>query len=316
MERPQREHGDWATNVALQLAKPAGRPPREIAQRARRPARRGARDQERGRRRSRLPQHHPGRRRGRRAGPHDRRGRRRPTAPATLWPGRTINLEFVSANPTGPIHLGGTRWAAVGDALARILERQRRRGRPASTTSTTTAPRSTGSPARCWPRARGRAGARGRLRRRVHRRHRRRGSLADASRGRPTRTCRTTQAQEVFRAHRRRADVRRDQGDSLHDFGVDFDVYFHENSLHESGAVDARRRPAARARAHLREGRRRRGCAPPTTATTRTASSSSRDGEPAYIAGDLAYYLDKRERGFDRVDHHARRRPPRLHRRG
>src|SRR5690606_31583055 len=35
--------------------------------------------------------------------------------------GKRINLEFVSANPTGPIHLGGTRWAAVGDALARIL---------------------------------------------------------------------------------------------------------------------------------------------------------------------------------------------------
>src|SRR5699024_11651495 len=36
--------------------------------------------------------------------------------------GRRINLEFVSANPTGPIHLGGTRWAAVGDALGRVLE--------------------------------------------------------------------------------------------------------------------------------------------------------------------------------------------------
>ena len=34
-----------------------------------------------------------------------------------------INLEFVSANPTGPIHIGGTRWAAVGDSLARILRR-------------------------------------------------------------------------------------------------------------------------------------------------------------------------------------------------
>ena len=33
-----------------------------------------------------------------------------------------VNLEFVSANPTGPIHLGGTRWAAVGDSLGRTLE--------------------------------------------------------------------------------------------------------------------------------------------------------------------------------------------------
>ena len=38
--------------------------------------------------------------------------------------GKKINLEFVSANPTGPIHLGGTRWAAVGDALGRILTAQ------------------------------------------------------------------------------------------------------------------------------------------------------------------------------------------------
>lgn len=58
-----------------------------------------------------------------------------------------INLEFVSANPTGPIHIGGTRWAAVGDALGRLLSTQA----PAwcaNTISTTTAPRSTGSPAR------------------------------------------------------------------------------------------------------------------------------------------------------------------------
>mgnify|MGYP001762207792 FL=1 len=38
--------------------------------------------------------------------------------------GKRINLEFVSANPTGPIHLGGTRWAAVGDALGRVMEAQ------------------------------------------------------------------------------------------------------------------------------------------------------------------------------------------------
>jgi arginyl-tRNA synthetase len=35
--------------------------------------------------------------------------------------GVKINLEFISANPTGPLHLGHTRWAAVGDALGRVL---------------------------------------------------------------------------------------------------------------------------------------------------------------------------------------------------
>src|SRR5690606_39596391 len=35
--------------------------------------------------------------------------------------GTSVNLEFISANPTGPLHLGHTRWAAVGDAMARVL---------------------------------------------------------------------------------------------------------------------------------------------------------------------------------------------------
>lgn len=38
-----------------------------------------------------------------------------------LFKGETINIEFISANPTGPLHLGHTRWAAVGDAIARVL---------------------------------------------------------------------------------------------------------------------------------------------------------------------------------------------------
>lgn len=40
---------------------------------------------------------------------------------SNLLAGRKINLEFVSANPTGPLHLGHTRWAAVGDSLGRVL---------------------------------------------------------------------------------------------------------------------------------------------------------------------------------------------------
>ena len=155
VERPRnRDHGDWSTNIALQLAKAAGVPPREVADAL--AARLGdvAGRQGRRRRRPGLPQHHPGRRRRRaswpapssRPGPAYGRG--------DAEPGTRINLEFVSANPTGPIHLGGTRWAAVGDALARILQAAGRRGRPGSTTSTTTARRSTGSRARCWPRPR------------------------------------------------------------------------------------------------------------------------------------------------------------------
>ena len=47
--------------------------------------------------------------------------RARPMATPDVLDGQRINLEFVSANPTGPIHIGGTRWAAVGDALGRLL---------------------------------------------------------------------------------------------------------------------------------------------------------------------------------------------------
>ena len=91
--------------------------------------------------------------------------------------GHHINLEFVSANPTGPIHIGGTRWAAVGDALGRLLATQgaevvreyyfndhgaqidrfsnsliaAAKGEPPPTTATR-ATTSRTSPPRCWPR--------------------------------------------------------------------------------------------------------------------------------------------------------------------
>jgi arginyl-tRNA synthetase len=122
VERPRsREHGDWATNVALQLAKGAGLPPREVATRlaTRLAAVSGIKA---------VDVAGPGflnitldaasagelARTIVEAGAAYGRG--------DAEAGKRINLEFVSANPTGPIHLGGTRWAAVGDSLARILE--------------------------------------------------------------------------------------------------------------------------------------------------------------------------------------------------
>jgi arginyl-tRNA synthetase len=121
VERPrQREHGDWATNVALQLAKKAGTTPRALAEDL--AARLGAT---------------PGVKAVDVAGPGflnitldagaagelartivaagDAYGR------SDALAGQVHNLEFISANPTGPLHIGHTRWAALGDALARIL---------------------------------------------------------------------------------------------------------------------------------------------------------------------------------------------------
>ena len=123
VERPrQKEHGDYATNVALQLAKKAGMNPRELA----------------GQIQERLVKLdgiaaveiagpgflnvtvEAGAQAEVAAAGRGRGGRVRPFA--SPWLVEKINLEFVSANPTGPLHLGGVRWAAVGDALGRVLE--------------------------------------------------------------------------------------------------------------------------------------------------------------------------------------------------
>ena len=122
MERPRNpEHGDYASTLALQLSKKVGVPPRELAaalaeQLGRAPGIKSVEIAGPG-----LPQHPARRRRRRAARPGDRRGRRgvRPQRPRS--PAQKINLEFVSANPTGPVHIGGVRWAAVGDALSRLL---------------------------------------------------------------------------------------------------------------------------------------------------------------------------------------------------
>ena len=93
-----------------------------------------------------------------------------------------------------------------------------------------------------------------------------------------------------------------------------FDVYFNEKDLHDRGELRRTRWTGCASRATSTRPTARSGCAPPTSATTRTGCCASRDGDWTYFAADCAYYLDKRERGFDRVVYHARRRPPRLHR--
>ena len=122
VERPrQRDHGDWSTNVAMQLAKQAGTNPRDFAVTLveRLIAADGIDSAEV-------------------AGPGFINIRLAADAAGMLAKGivdygkdygrgesltsHTVNLEFVSANPTGPMHMGGARWAAVGDSLARLLE--------------------------------------------------------------------------------------------------------------------------------------------------------------------------------------------------
>ena len=152
----------------------------------------------------------------------------------------------------------------------------------------------------------GRAGARGRLRRRLHRRDRRARSSPSAP------TCSSSaddEAQEVFRAEG--VELMFDEiKQSLHDFGVDFDVYFHEDDLHESGAVSGRS-SGSPSSATPTSRTARSGCATEQFGDDKDRVIIKSDGEGAYLSGDLAYYLDKRERGFDRcfimlgADHHG-----------
>ena len=175
VERPRNpEHGDYATNVALRTAKKAGVPPRDLA--------------------TWLAEELAGKdgiASAEIAGPGFINLRLAADAQGGIvadvlaggasyghgddYSGRNVNLEFVSANPTGPLHLGGTRWAAVGDALGRVLaargakvvarvllQRRGRSDRPLRPLAGGRGPR--------------RAHARGRLRRRLHRRDRRPGA--------------------------------------------------------------------------------------------------------------------------------------------
>lgn len=309
VERPrQREHGDWATNVALQLAKKAGVPPRVIAEDL---AKRLAA--------------HPGVKSVDIAGPGflnitldaaaaGELARKILAQGATYGnndseAGTRINLEFVSANPTGPIHIGGVRWAAVGDSLARVLQASgaevtreyyfNDHGAQIDRFARSLLARAKGQDAP-------EDGYGGQYISDIAE-----AVIAEAiAAGDPDpRTLPDAEAQEVFRS-RGVARMFDEIRTALHDFGVDFDVYFHEDSLHESGAVE-------RAVQRLREGGHVFEADGATwLRTTDFGDDKDRviiktDGEAAYIAGDIAYYLDKRERGFDDViimlgaDHHG-----------
>jgi arginyl-tRNA synthetase len=302
VERPRnRDHGDWATNVALQLARAAGVPPRRLAETL-------------AERLGRVP----GVKSVDVAGPGflnvvlDAAAAgelaRTVVEAGTAYgrgaaaAGQRVNLEFVSANPTGPIHLGGTRWAAVGDSLARVLEATgadvvreyyfNDHGAQIDRFARSLLARARGEAA---PED-GYGGAYvGEIAAEVVRR------VPDA--------LDAADPQEVFRREGVAlmfAEIRA----ALHDFGVDFDVYFHEDDVHTSGAVD-------RAIARLTEaGRMYRQDGALWLRTTEFGDDKDRvvvksDGAPTYFAGDLAYYLHKRERGFDRAiimlgaDHHG-----------
>ncbi|HET8986474.1 MAG TPA: hypothetical protein VFN03_12015, partial [Trueperaceae bacterium] len=122
LERPKnRDHGDWALNIAMKLAKPLGTNPRELATALAAgigtiPGVAGVDVAGPGFINIRLDAAAAGAIAKSIVDGGEAYGRNDTLA------GQSINLEFVSANPTGPLHIGHTRWAALGDAMRRLLE--------------------------------------------------------------------------------------------------------------------------------------------------------------------------------------------------
>ncbi|MGH3900399.1 MAG: arginine--tRNA ligase [Pseudonocardiaceae bacterium] len=302
VERPRDpEHGDYATNVALQTGRKAGVAPREFA----------------GWLAEALAQH-PGVRTAEVAGPGFLNLRLAADAQGEIvaqvlaagehfgarqeLAGRQVNLEFVSANPTGPLHLGAARWAAVGDALGRILAfagaavtREyyfNDTGAQIDRFVASLVAVASGQPAPA-------DGYRGDY-------------IADIAAEVVRREPGALQAADRDEVFRRVGvglmfdAIKR----SLHEFGTDFDVWFHEQSLHDSGAVDAAvARLKASGALYFADGAWWLRSSEYGDDKDRPVIKS--DGAPAYIAGDIAYYLDKRARGFDLclyllgADHHG-----------
>lgn len=304
VERPKiREHGDYATNAALALAKQAGRPPRELAA---------------------LIQQRllgsPGIADVQIAGPGflnitvDRAVQGELAQQVVLagsqygrvedLAGISINVEFISANPTGPLHLGHTRWAALGDALARVLEAAgaqvarefyiNDRGVQMDRFGLSIAAAANGQPI---PEDGYHGGYIYDLAAAVLSEHPEYADLPDDG------------VLEAFREAGYRLQLKQQQ-DVLHLFRTDFDVWYSERYLHDSGAVD-------RGLAKLREqGHVYELDGAVWLRTTDFGDDKDRvlikaDGEMTYFASDTAYYVDKRARGFDiniyllGADHHG-----------
>jgi arginyl-tRNA synthetase len=218
--------------------------------------------------------------------------------------GQKINIEFISANPTGPLHLGHTRWAVLGDALGRVLSAA------GATVSREFYINDRGVQMNHFA-----------------------DSIVAAALGEPTpeegyqgayiaHLAKAVEAESpgIFDlpADERRAAVRakgyeiqlREQQQQLESFNTHFDVWFSELSLHESGSV-----PQTLKRledlGHVYESDGALWMRTTDFGDDKDRVLIKSDGELTYFASDTAYYLDKRARGFDHciyllgADHHG-----------
>jgi arginyl-tRNA synthetase len=298
LDRPKnRDHGDYATSVALQLAKSAGKQPRQVAE-----ILQGAISKLAGVSSVDI------------AGPGFinitlNRSNQAELVRTILRAGKNygsgsslngvaINLEFISANPTGPLHLGHTRWAAVGDALGRVLSaagaqvsrefyiNDRGRQMDLFGQSVQAAAQGKAIPEDGYQ-----------------------GEYIKDLAVQVLATEPKISTSEDFREAAYRVQLA-EQKSVLDTFKTHFDTWFSERSLHDSGAVE-------HGLAKLREqGHVFESDGAIWLRTTDFSDDKDRvlvkeNGELTYFASDTAYYINKRERGSDiciymlGADHHG-----------
>ena len=304
LERPKdRDHGDYATSIALQLAKPAGKNPREVAQII-----------------CDLLAGTEGISKVDIAGPGfinitlNRANQAelvttilkatKDYGKGSALAGVRINLEFISANPTGPLHLGHTRWAAVGDSLGRVLSAAgadvkrefyiNDRGNQMDLFGASVEAAALGNPI---PED-GYQGA----------------YIADLAKEVVASNASITSLPEGERhpAFREAAYAvqLKDQQRVLDTFGTHFDVWFSERSLHDQGAVE-HGLEKLRSQGHVFEEEGAIWLRTTDFGDDKDRVLTKSDGSLTYFSSDTAYYINKRERGFDiciymlGADHHG-----------
>jgi arginyl-tRNA synthetase len=304
VSRPKNpEHGDYASPVALQLGKAARRPPREVAELLADRLRKDGGV-------ARVDIAGPGflnitlapdalgelARTVVRAG--DAFGR------APERKGVRINVEFVSANPTGPVTLASTRWAAVGDALVRIFDAAgydtaaeyyvNDAGVQIARFGASVLAAAKGEPIPA-------DGYHGAYIAEIATR-----LLSDD----PGLLAASDEAALAITTRDGLAMMLSEITATLERFGVHFDLWKSERSMHDSGALDAAVADL-RAQGHVYEADGAIFLRTTDFGDDKDRALVKSDGQPTYFCADAAYYRDKRHRGFDKVvmllgaDHHG-----------
>lgn len=304
LERPKnREHGDYATSIALALAKPTGKSPRSVAEIVQRGLEGNAEIE-------RIEIAGPGfinitlAKASQGAVVHTILNEKEKYGRSGILSGTRVNLEFISANPTCPLHLGHTRWAAVGDALASVLAA----GGAEVTREFYINDRGTqmdlfGASLRAAAlgQARPEDGYQGDyindLAKLIVAQHPDYLTLDEA------------QGIPAFREAGYSLQLQQ-QKDVLNNFGTHFDIWFSERSLHSGDAL-SKALHTLKSQGHVYESEGATWLRTTDFGDDKDRVLVKSGGELTYFSSDTAYYLDKRARGFDiciymlGADHHG-----------